>query len=77
MELHGNMFFYGGFLIGELLGAGKTKFNHKTSLLPLDIKFRDESMPVWIRSPKIHNGSLKSKGEQAPGPRASHEAIPP
>ena len=53
MGLHGNIF-WGSIQIGELLATEKSQFNCGTSLMPQDIKFRDEAMSLWKMSPKVY-----------------------
>ena len=39
--------------MGELLETDKFKFNPNMSLLPADLKFHQDCVSVWIRSPKV------------------------
>lgn len=52
--------FWGSFRMSELIESEKKKFNSATSLLPSDIKFHDESIAIWVRSPKVwrHGGDV-------------------
>ena len=52
--------FWGSFRMSELIETEKSKFNPSTSLLPSDIKFHEESVAIWIRSPKVwrHGGDV-------------------
>ena len=52
--------FWGSFRMSELIESEKSKFSPSTSLLPSDIKFHDESVAIWIRSPKVwrHGGDV-------------------
>lgn len=52
--------FWGSFRMGELIETEKSKFNPSTSLLPSDIKFHEESVAIWVRSPKVwrHGGDV-------------------
>lgn len=45
--------FWGSFRMSELIQSEKAKFNSSTALLPADIKFHEESVAIWVRSPKV------------------------
>ena len=45
--------YWGSFRMGELLQTEKTQFHPGSSLIPSDLKFQEESVAVWIRSPKV------------------------
>jgi hypothetical protein len=45
--------FWGSFRMSELIESEKSKFHPSSSLLPSDIKFHDDSVALWIRSPKV------------------------
>ena len=45
--------YWGSFRMGELLQTEKSKFHPDSSLIPTDIKFQEDSVAIWIRSPKV------------------------
>ena len=45
--------YWGSFRMGELLQTEKSKFHPGSSLIPSDIKFQEDSVAVWLRSPKV------------------------
>ena len=44
---------WGAFRIGELLPKNKQSYDPKSSLLASDVKFANDSVALWIRSPKV------------------------
>ena len=44
---------WGSFRIGELLPKNKSNFHPGSTLLASDVKFTEESIAFWIRSPKV------------------------
>ena len=52
--------YWGSFRMGELLETEKSKFHPGSSLLPSDIKFHEDSVAIWIRTPKVwkHGGDI-------------------
>jgi hypothetical protein len=45
--------FWGSFRMSELIESEKSRFSPSSSLLPTDIKFHEDSVAIWIRSPKV------------------------
>ena len=47
------MGFWGSFRMTELIESEKSKFDPNNTLLPSDLKFKEDAVAVWVRNPKV------------------------